>query len=56
MNDPVAVALSVAQILDVCGVRDLVGGSLARSLSGEPRSTPDVNIVVATTPQGPPEL
>jgi hypothetical protein len=50
VNDPVAVALCVAQILDACGVRYLVGGSLASSLSGEPRSTLDVDIVVAMTP------
>jgi hypothetical protein len=49
VNDPVAVALSVAQILDACGLRYLVGGSLASSLSGEPRSTLDVDIVVAIT-------
>ena len=49
MNDPVAVALSVAQILEACGLRYLVGGSLASSLSGEPRSTLDVDIVVAMT-------
>jgi hypothetical protein len=46
-NDPLAVALSVAQILEACGLRYLVGGSLASSLSGEPRSTLDVDIVVA---------
>jgi hypothetical protein len=50
VNDPVAVALSVAQILEACGLRYLVGGSLASSLSGEPRSTLDVDIVVAMTP------
>jgi hypothetical protein len=49
VNDPVAVALAVAQILDACGLRYLVGGSLASSLSGEPRSTLDVDIVVAMT-------
>lgn len=49
VNDPVAVALSVAQILEACGLRYLVGGSLASSLSGEPRSTLDVDIVVAMT-------
>ena len=49
MSDPVAVALSVAQILDACGLRYLVGGSLASSMSGEPRSTLDVDIVVAMT-------
>jgi len=47
VSDPVAVALSVAQILEACGLRYLVGGSLASSISGEPRSTLDVDIVVA---------
>lgn len=49
MNDPVAVALAVAQIFEACGLRYLVGGSLASSLSGEPRSTLDVDVVVALT-------
>ncbi|MGE0814218.1 MAG: hypothetical protein AB7O28_17485 [Vicinamibacterales bacterium] len=39
----------MAQVLDACGLRYLVGGSLASSLSGEPRSTLDVDIVVAMT-------
>ena len=49
LTDPVAVALSVAEILEACGLRYLVGGSLASSMSGEPRSTLDVDIVVAMT-------
>ena len=49
LSDPVAVALSVAQILEACGLRYLVGGSLASSMSGEPRSTLDVDIVVSMT-------
>ena len=49
LSDPVAVALSVAQMLETCGLRYLVGGSLASSISGEPRSTLDVDIVVAMT-------
>ena len=49
LSDPVAVALSVAQMLEACGLRYLVGGSLASSMSGEPRSTLDVDIVVAMT-------
>lgn len=49
MSDPVAVALIVAQMLEGCGLRYLVGGSLASSMSGEPRSTLDVDIVVAMT-------
>ena len=47
MSDPVSVAVSVAQVLEACGLRYLVGGSLASSMSGEPRSTLDVDIVVA---------
>jgi hypothetical protein len=47
LSDPVVVALSVAEVLESCGLRYLVGGSLASSMSGEPRSTLDVDIVVA---------
>jgi hypothetical protein len=45
-GSPVAVALLVADALESCGVRYLVGGSLASSISGEPRSTLDVDLVV----------
>ncbi len=44
--DPVDVALCVAGVLDRCGVRYVVGGSLASSVSGEPRSTVDVDVMV----------
>ena len=44
---PLQVTLSVARALDRCGLRYVVGGSLASSLSGEPRSTLDVDLVVA---------
>jgi len=47
--DPLAVALRVAEALEGCGVRYVVGGSLASSISGEPRSTLDVDLVVALT-------
>ena len=47
--DPLAVALRVAEALEECGVRYVVGGSLASSISGEPRSTLDVDLVVALT-------
>jgi hypothetical protein len=47
--DPILVALQVAEVLDACGVRYLVGGSLASSMSGEPRSTLDIDMVVALT-------
>ena len=45
-GSPVAVALHAADALEFCGVRYVVGGSLASSVSGEPRSTLDVDIVV----------
>ena len=45
--DPIQVALTVAEALEGCGLRYLVGGSLASSLSGEPRSTLDVDLVVS---------
>ena len=47
--DPLAVALRVAEALEGCGVRYVVGGSLASSISGEPRSTLDVDLVLALT-------
>jgi hypothetical protein len=47
MTGPVAVALVAAEALESCGLRYLVGGSLASSVSGEPRSTLDVDLVVA---------
>lgn len=49
MNDAVSVALRVSEILEACGLRYLIGGSLASSMSGEPRTTLDVDIVVAMT-------
>ena len=45
--DPIAVALSVGQTLDALGVRYTIGGSLASSVAGEPRSTVDIDFVVA---------
>jgi hypothetical protein len=47
LPDPILVALRVAEALEACGVRYTVGGSVASSVSGEPRSTLDVDIVVA---------
>ncbi len=46
IGDPVRVAQIVGKALEACGLRYLVGGSLASSLSGEPRSTMDVDLVV----------
>jgi hypothetical protein len=47
--DPILIALQVVQALEAAGVRYLVGGSLASSICGEPRSTLDVDLVVALT-------
>ena len=44
--DPILVSLEVAEALDACGLKYLIGGSLASSMSGEPRSTLDINFVV----------
>lgn len=45
--DPIAVALRVADALDALGVVSTVGGSIAASFAGEPRSTIDIDIVAA---------
>jgi hypothetical protein len=51
MTPPLAEALeatlSVTNALDTVGVQHFVGGSLASSLLGEPRSTQDVDVVAA---------
>jgi hypothetical protein len=44
---PIQVALQVADALEACGLVYLVGGSVASSLGGEPRTTLDVDMVVA---------
>jgi hypothetical protein len=44
---PIQVALQVADACEACGLRYLVGGSVASSLGGEPRTTLDVDMVVA---------
>jgi hypothetical protein len=49
VSDPVHVAVIVAEALEACRVRYLVGGSLASAVSGEPRSTLDVDLVVELT-------
>jgi hypothetical protein len=45
--DPIAVALSVTHALDRLGVVHTIGGSIASSFAGEPRSTVDIDIVAA---------
>jgi hypothetical protein len=45
--DPVGVALVVLDHLDRMGIAHTVGGSIASSFAGEPRSTIDIDVVVA---------
>ena len=47
--DPIGVALEVTGALDALGVAHTIGGSLAASFAGEPRSTIDIDIVAALT-------
>jgi len=44
--NPIDVALVVARALEACGVRYVLGGSLASSVNGEPRATLDVDLMV----------
>lgn len=46
---PITAALRVADALETLGIPYTIGGSLASSVSGEPRSTLDIDIVVALT-------
>lgn len=45
--DPIAVAIAVSRILDSLDILHTVGGSIAGSFAGEPRSTVDIDIVAA---------
>lgn len=44
--DPIAVVMRVTAALDTLGVVHTIGGSLASSFAGEPRSTIDIDVVV----------
>ena len=46
---PIEIALTVARVLERCGLRYVVGGSLASSVAGEPRSTIDIDLMVEMT-------
>lgn len=50
VNDPIDAALLVTAVLEACGVRYTVGGSIASSVSGEPRASIDADIVVDMQP------
>jgi len=43
-------SVSLAKLLDDIGVPYVIGGSVASSLIGEPRSTVDIDIAVQLTP------
>jgi nucleotidyltransferase AbiEii toxin of type IV toxin-antitoxin system len=45
--DPLAVAWAISRALESIGVVHTIGGSLAASFAGEPRSTVDIDIVAA---------
>jgi len=48
---PWVVVAKVAEVLDALGVRYAVGGSLASSIVGEPRSTIDADLVAELQPE-----
>jgi hypothetical protein len=45
--DPIAVAIRVTDALEAQGISFTIGGSIASSFAGEPRSTIDIDIVAA---------
>lgn len=45
-DDPISVALVVAEVLESLGIPYFVGGSVASSVDGEPRATNDVDFVI----------
>ena len=48
-DDPLAVAAVIARTLEAAGARYSIGGSIASSMAGEPRSTPAVDVVIDLT-------
>jgi hypothetical protein len=46
-GDPIDIALAVVRTLDALGITSTIGGSIASSIAGEPRSTIDIDIVAA---------
>lgn len=45
--DPIAIALTITRVLDALGIIHTIGGSIASSIAGEPRSTLDIDVVAA---------
>jgi hypothetical protein len=56
VDDPLAVAALVGRALEGVGVRYSIGGSIASSMGGEPRSTLDVDVVTELTSESLPRL
>ena len=56
IDDPLAVAAVVARALEAIGARYSIGGSIASSMGGEPRSTLDVDLVTDLTIESIPRL
>jgi hypothetical protein len=54
--DPIRVALEVTRALDALGIANTVGGSIASSYAGEPRSTVDIDVVAAIRSEHVPAL
>lgn len=54
--DPVAVAITTAELFERLGIAYFAGGSLASSIHGEPRSTLDVDFVADLRPEHVPTL
>jgi hypothetical protein len=44
--DPIGIAAVLAKILDEIGIRYVIGGSVAASAYGEPRTTLDVDVMI----------
>jgi hypothetical protein len=45
-SDPIRVLLHVTELLERLGISYFLGGSLASSMLGEPRSTVDINVAI----------
>jgi hypothetical protein len=45
--DPIAIAISVTKLFDALGIVHTIGGSIASSFAGEPRSTADIDVIAA---------
>jgi tRNA nucleotidyltransferase/poly(A) polymerase len=51
VEEPIEVTLEISAIFRELGVEYVVGGSLASSLHGHPRSTQDIDVVADLRPE-----